>query len=84
MGAHLLWRPNDHFKIAASYGLNQIDLPNGSFTARLMSLRFDVAFSNQWSWENFVQYDNVSYGLGLNRILRYIPRAGQNVVLVVT
>ena len=48
-----------------------------------MSIHADVAFSNKWSWENFLQYDNVSYGLGLNSILRYIPRAGREIVFVV-
>jgi hypothetical protein len=82
-GAVLLWRPNPHFKIATSYRFNEIELPYGSFITRLLSLRADVAFSNQWSWENLVQYDNVSYGLGVNSILRYVPRAGREIVLVV-
>ena len=48
-----------------------------------MSLRADVAFTNTWYWENFVQYDNVTYGVGLNSILRWVPRAGREMVLVV-
>ena len=69
--------------LSASYRFNEIDLPYGSFITRLMSLRADVIFSNTWSWENFVQYDNVSYGLGVNSILRYVPRAGREIVFVV-
>lgn len=82
-GAQLLWRPNPHFKIATSYQYNEIKLPYGEFITRLMSLRADIAFSNKWSWENLVQYDNVSYGLGLNSILRYVPKAGREIVFVV-
>jgi hypothetical protein len=82
-GANVLWRPSPHFKIAASYGYNAIDLPYGSFITRLMSLRADVIFSSTWSWENLLQYDNVSYGLGVNSILRYVPRAGREIVFVV-
>jgi hypothetical protein len=82
-GAQLSWRPSSHFKFAVRYDYNQIKLPYGAFTTRLISLKADVAFSNRWSWENLVQYDNVSYGLGLNSILRYVPRAGREVVLVV-
>ncbi len=69
--------------IAARYRFNEIDLPYGAFFTRVASLRADVAFSNQWSWENFLQYDNVSYSLGLNSILRFVPRAGREIVLVV-
>lgn len=82
-GAELTWRPNRHFKIATSYRFNEIELPYGAFITRLMSLRADVAFSNQWAWENLIQYDNVSHGLGLNSILRYVPRAGREIVAVV-
>jgi len=81
-GAEMLWRPSPHFKIAASYRFNEIELPYGAFITRLLSLRADVAFSNTWSWGNLVQYDNVSNGLGLNSILRYMPRAGREIVLV--
>ena len=45
--------------------------------------RGEIAFTNTWYWENFVQYDNVSYSLGLNSILRWVPRAGREMVLVV-
>lgn len=81
--ANIQWRPSPHFSFSASYRINEIELPYGAFTTRLMSIRADVAFSNKWSWENFLQYDNVSYGLGLNSILRYIPRAGREIVFVV-
>ena len=82
-GAKLQWRPSPHFSFSASYTFNEIELPYGAFITRLMSIHADVAFSNKWSWENFLQYDNVSYGLGLNSILRYIPRAGREIVFVV-
>lgn len=82
-GVSLVWRPNAHFKFSAGYQLSDIDLPYGEFTTRLASLRADIAFSNTWYWENFLQYDNVSYSLGLNSILRWVPRAGREVILVV-
>lgn len=82
-GTSLIWRPNKHFKITAGYDYNGIELPDGAFITRLMSLRADIAFTNTWYWENFVQYDNVSYSLGVNSILRWVPRAGREMVLVV-
>ena len=81
--ANIQWRPSPHFSFSASYRINEIELPYGAFITRLMSIHADVAFSNKWSWENFLQYDNVSYGLGLNSILRYVPRAGREIVFVV-
>ena len=82
-GASLIWRPNKHFKITAGYDFNDIELPDGAFITRLMSFRADIAFTSTWYWENFVQYDNVSYSLGVNSILRWVPRAGREMVLVV-
>jgi hypothetical protein len=82
-GASLSWRPSKHFRLAARYDYNDIELPGGAFVTRLMSLRADVAFSNKWYWENFVQYDNVSYSLGVNSILRWVQRSGREMVLVV-
>ena len=82
-GAELTWRPNEHFRFVFGYFLSDIDLPYGAFITRLASLRADIAFTNKWYWENFLQYDNVSYSLGLNSILRWVPRAGREVLLVV-
>ena len=82
-GAEINWRPNEHFRFALGYQLSDIDLPYGSFITRLASLRADIAFTNTLYWENILQYDNVSYGLGLNSIFRWVPRAGREVLLVV-
>lgn len=82
-GLGLTWRPNAHFRLSVGYDMSDIELPYGSFTTRLASLRADIAFTNTWYWENFLQYDNVSYTLGLNSILRWVPRAGREVLLVI-
>jgi hypothetical protein len=81
--ATLIFRPNKHFRFSTGYHVSDIELPWGSFVTRLVSLRADVAFTNTWYWENFLQYDNVSYRLGINSILRWVPRAGKEVILVV-
>ncbi len=82
-GVALIWRPSKHFKFSGGYDINDIVLPGGAFITRLMSFRADIAFTNAWYWENLVQYDNVSYSLGVNSILRWVPRAGREMVLVV-
>ncbi|HET6629434.1 MAG TPA: DUF5916 domain-containing protein [Woeseiaceae bacterium] len=81
-GSDLIWRPNPHYQFGLGFEWNDIDLPAGSFITRLANLRADVAFTATWYWENFVQYDNVSDSIGINSILRWVPEAGRETVLV--
>ena len=48
-----------------------------------MTARANFALNSKWSWTNFIQYDNVSETAGLNSRLRWNPRAGQNMYIVV-
>ena len=82
-GLDLTWRPSAHFGFALGYHLSDIEMPHGNFTTRLSSVRADIAFTNTWYWENLLQYDNVTYSLGMNSILRWMPRAGREVILVI-
>jgi len=77
------WRPSRHLKVIIGGEFNDVDLPEGDFITRLATLNLDVSFNTAWSWENFIQYDNVSETVGVNSILRWIPRAGQETVLAV-
>jgi hypothetical protein len=77
------WRPSKHLKVIIGGEYNDVNLPQGDFITRLATLNLDVSFSTALSWENFVQYDNVSDTIGLNSILRWIPRAGQETVLAI-
>jgi len=76
------WRQSAHFFLGLSFTENVVDLPSGSFTSHLASLRTDVAFNSKWSWSNFFQYDNTGDVYGLNSRLRYVPEAGREMVLV--
>ena len=78
----LQWRQSAHFFLGLGITENVVDLPSGSFTSHLASLRTDVAFDSKWSWSNFVQYDNTSDVFGINSRVRYIPEAGQEMVFV--
>ncbi len=82
-GTNVTWRPSQHLKFAAGLDINKIELPEGSFITRLASVRADIAFTRAWSWENYVQYDNYSNSVGVNSIVRYLPRAGREMVIVV-
>ncbi|MEX2122981.1 MAG: DUF5916 domain-containing protein [Woeseia sp.] len=81
-GTVMTWRPSPHLRLGAGFEWNDIDLPHGAFITRLASLRADIAFTATWYWENFLQYDNVSESIGVNSILRWIPEAGRETVVV--
>jgi len=83
VGSNLNWRPSEHLSVALSYQYGDIELPAGNFVTRLMTVRADVAFTATWYWENFIQYDNVSDSIGINSIMRWIPEAGREIVLVI-
>jgi hypothetical protein len=61
---------------------NDVDLPSGSFTSHLASLRTDFALNSRWSWSNLLQYNNTDERVGINSRLRFIPEAGREMVLV--
>ena len=82
IGTKLDWTPSRHFSAAISYSVDDVDLPQGSFTAKLVSTRLDFIFSNTLSWVNLVQYDNISETIGINSRLHWVPEAGRNVYLV--
>jgi hypothetical protein len=79
----MTWRPSMHLAVGLGAEYNDIHLPAGDFVTRLVRLNLDVAFNVAWSWENFLQYDNVSDTIGVNSILRWIPKAGRETVLAV-
>jgi hypothetical protein len=78
----LQWRQSAHFSLAAIFEENEVDLPSGSFDSHLVSLRADVAFNSKWSWRTLIQYNNTAELFGINSRLRYIPEAGQEMILV--
>ena len=78
----LQWRPNKYFNLNGSYEFNDIELLQGKFITRLMSLKTDIVFSNTIAWTNLVQFDNVSNNLGFNSRIHWTPQAGRNVYFV--
>jgi len=76
------WYQSAHFFMGLGFTENVVDLPSGSFTSHLASLRSDIAFNSRWSWSNLVQYDNTADVAAFNSRLRYVPEAGKEVILV--
>lgn len=76
------WRPNRHLFLQLTNEYNDVRLPYGDFTARLIRVNADYAFNARWSWLNLVQYDNDSNSAGINSRLRWNPRAGKDLYIV--
>jgi hypothetical protein len=76
------WRQFRNFALTANYDRNDISLPEGEFTTRLMRLQTDIIFSSTLYWVSLVQYDDVSEVVGFNTRLQWIPRAGQEGLIV--
>ncbi len=78
----LTWRPSNHLEFGLAHNENSIKLPGGDFKVRQINLQANFSLNTRWSWNNLVQYDNVSELMGLNSRLVYIPEAGQQAILV--
>ncbi|MBX2850036.1 MAG: carbohydrate binding family 9 domain-containing protein [Acidiferrobacterales bacterium] len=76
------WQPNRNFYGLLEFEYNDIKLPQGEFSTRLLRLETEVAFNLEWSWINNIQYDNQSDSLGVNSRLQWIPKAGQEFYLI--
>ena len=76
------WNQSRNFILELSYDMNDIDLPQGDFITRLMSVTSEVNFSSSLSWITLTQYDDVSEVLGVNTRLIWIPTAGQEGFIV--
>lgn len=76
------WRQSAHLFFGAGFTTNVVNLPNGAFTARLGSVRTDIAFNSRWSWSNLVQYDNVAEAAAVNSRLRFQPDAWREFIFI--
>lgn len=81
--AGLNWRPGSWFFASAGYEYDSVDLPQGSFIVRIMSVRADLLFSPQLTWSTIAQYDNATENLGLYSRVRWEFRLGQEIFFVV-
>lgn len=81
--AQVDWRPNRRLLMSLGYEYNDVELPWGNFTARLIQIDASIAFNVRWSWVSLIQYDNDSQSVGINSRLRWNPRAGQDFYLVI-
>jgi hypothetical protein len=82
LAGDVAWKPSRLFALGFRYDWNDIDLPQGDFITRLTRLTTDVNVSSTLYWVTLIQYDNVSEVIGVNTRLNWIPRAGQEGLIV--
>jgi hypothetical protein len=76
------WKPSPRFNISLDYTTNKVSMPGGKFTARVMSVKSQVAFNSRWSFIPLFQFDNISEELGVNLRFRYHPSRGSDLYVV--
>jgi hypothetical protein len=77
------WAPSPRFRTGMGFNIQEIDLPQGRFTTRIITATYDIVFSSTLSWTNQIQYDNVSEVMGVNLRLNWIPEAGRQLFFVI-
>ncbi len=82
LGGDLLWRPSRFIGLKVAYTFNDIELPVGDFSTRILAATAEVNFSSRLSWITLMQYDNVSELGGMQSRLQWVPKAGQKYFLV--
>jgi hypothetical protein len=68
--------------VELDYEFNDIRLPRGDSPTHVARFRVNVQFSPDVSWVTFVQYDNVSDGVGINSRIRWIVQDGREFFIV--
>ena len=76
------WAANRNLTMSLNYNFIDVEMPEGDFVSRLISMDMNLAFNTRWSWVNLLQYDNGSDTVGLNSRLHWEPQAGEDLYLV--
>jgi hypothetical protein len=78
----LNYRSGKHVILGIKYEQNRVSLPQGSFTTKIYSIRFDYSFNPRLILYNFLQYDNKSDNIGINSRLRWTISPGNDIFFV--
>ena len=84
MGGSLTITPAPALSISASFTRNDVDLPNGSFTADITGLRLIWALSTKVTTNALIQYNSLTDDFISNVRFNFIYRPGSDLFLVFT
>jgi hypothetical protein len=76
--------PSPAFSIGASFTRNEVDLPNGSFTADITGVRLIWALSTKVTTNALIQYNSLSDDFISNIRFNFIHRPGSDLFIVFT
>jgi len=74
--------PNANVSVTARYDHNIVDIPAGSFTADVASVRLAYAFSTRLIANTLVQYNNLDNSVSANVRLNFIHSPGSDLYIV--
>ena len=83
-GGTLNLAPSPQVALAFGFNRNRVQIPSGSFTADLVSLRAGYAFSTRLTTNLLVQYNSLDDLFSANFRLNFIHRPGSDLFLVLT
>jgi CBS domain-containing protein len=75
--------PNPHVTFRGSFTYSDVDLPNGTFVARVGSLRISYAFSTKVFLNGLFQYNSLDNRISANIRFNWIHRPGSDLYIVI-
>jgi hypothetical protein len=81
--SEITYVPSKHFASIVGYTKQNVELPQGDFDIKLMTLTALINFTPDFTWSNLVQYDNISDSMGINSRLIWEYKPGAKIFLVI-
>ena len=82
LNSDLTLNPNANLSITARYNHNVVDMPDGSFTADVVSVRLSYAFSTRLITNTLLQYNNLDNSVSAHVRLNFIHSPGSDLFIV--
>lgn len=70
--------------IGTKFSLNNVSLPSGDFSAKIVQFNLNLLFSPEITLYNYVQYDNATEKLGWQSRFQWILKPGNEIILAWT
>ncbi|MCG6188584.1 carbohydrate binding family 9 domain-containing protein [Maribellus maritimus] len=75
------WKVAVPFFIGGAITRNEVDLPDGNFTANIYQVNANILFSPNITLYNYLQYDNASKNIGWQSRFQWILKPGNEIIL---
>ncbi len=82
LNGNLTLNPNANVSISARFNRNFVDVPDGSFTADVASVRLSYAFSTRLIANTLLQYNNLDNSVSANVRINFIHSPGSDLFIV--